>query len=70
MPKKPLTWDKGKQYNLYNPASDTSENLFHTSDNPGQNILGQLWQLRAILQESEAKLELKIFDSPSIFVWR
>ena len=26
--------------------------------------------LRAILQESEAKLEMKIFDPPSIFVWR
>ena len=25
--------------------------------------------LRAILQESEAKLEMKIFDPPSIFVW-
>ena len=26
--------------------------------------------LRAILQESEAKLEMKIFNPPSIFVWR
>ena len=26
--------------------------------------------LRAILQESEAKLEMKIFDPPSIFVLR
>ena len=34
------------------------------------------WQLEipgvlgAILQESEAKLEMKIFYPPSIFVWR
>ena len=28
------------------------------------------WLLRAILQESEARLEMKIFDPPSIFVWR
>ena len=27
-------------------------------------------QLRAILQESEAKLEMKIFNPPSFFVWR
>ena len=26
--------------------------------------------LRAILQESEAKLEMKIFNPPSFFVWR
>ena len=26
--------------------------------------------LRAILQESEAKVEMKIFDPPSIFLWR
>ena len=26
--------------------------------------------LRAILQESEAKLEMKIFYPPSFFVWR
>ena len=26
--------------------------------------------LRAILQESEAKLEMKNFNPPSIFVWR
>ena len=26
--------------------------------------------LRAILQEIEAKLEMKIFNPPSIFVWR
>ena len=26
--------------------------------------------LRATLQESEAKLEMKIFNSPSFFVWR
>ena len=26
--------------------------------------------IRAVLQESEAKLEMKIFDPPSIFVWR
>ena len=26
--------------------------------------------LRAILQESEAKLEMKIFNPSSIFVWR
>jgi len=29
-----------------------------------------LKQLRAILQESEANLEMKIFNSPSFFVWR
>ena len=27
-------------------------------------------ELRAILQESEAKLEMKIFNPPSFFVWR
>ena len=27
-------------------------------------------ELRAILQESEARLEMKIFNPPSIFVWR
>ena len=26
--------------------------------------------LREILQESEAKLEMKIFNPPSFFVWR
>ena len=26
--------------------------------------------IRAILQESEAKLEMKIFNPPSFFVWR
>jgi hypothetical protein len=26
--------------------------------------------LRAILQESEAKLEMKILNPPSFFVWR
>ena len=29
----------------------------------------RLYSLRAILQESEAKLEMKIFNPPSIFVW-
>ena len=29
-----------------------------------------LKHLRAILQESEAKLEMKNFKPPSIFVWR
>ena len=27
-------------------------------------------QLRAILRESEAKLEMKNYNSPSFFVWR
>ena len=26
--------------------------------------------LKAILQENEAKLEMKIFNPPSFFVWR
>ena len=33
-------------------------------------IMGNCATLRAILQESEAKLEMKIFNPPSFFVWR
>ena len=32
-----------------------------------KNLLGSL---RAILQESEAKLKMKIFNPPLFFVWR
>ena len=33
-------------------------------------VVHLIFILRAILQESEAKLEMKIFNPPSFFVWR
>ena len=36
----------------------------------GLEIISAPTNLRAILQESEAKLEMKIFNPASFFVWR
>ena len=40
----------------------------HFKDEDSQIIISVI--LRAILQESEAKLDMKIFNPPSFFVWR
>ena len=45
-------------------VSITPQSMFMEA---GENSMEEL---RAILQESEAKLEMKNFNPPSFFVWR
>ena len=50
--------------------SGFSQFLTEQSQVSGSLVTHIVYILRGILQESEAKLEMKNFNPPSIFVWR
>ena len=59
--------EASQSYQLKGLSGDSSQNAHHGEVDGGKDFVEQL---RAILQESEAKLEMKIFNLPSFFVWR